>query len=443
MKRTNIHTLTRRWIPAALLTVCGWFSSSTTQAQESVNVLIHENGTERQESIELPRSMTYPLDSLLNDWKVKNYIDLSKDCSTSTDNPLFSDSTYIDRLSRMPTLMEMPYNEIVRKFIDMYTGRLRNQVAFMLSACNFYMPIFEEALDAYDLPLELRYLPIIESALNPSAVSRAGAVGLWQFMIGTAKIYGLESNSLVDERRDPIKATWAAARYLKEMYDIYKDWNLVIAAYNCGPGTINKAIRRAGGKTDYWEIYNYLPKETRGYVPAFIAANYVMTYYCKHNICPLDTNIPDATDTLQITRNLHFQQIADICGTDIEQIKSLNPQFKKSIIPGESKPQTLRLPLADISTFIDRQDTIYTHRSNELFKNRRTVTPADPSAKRKGSKVAVATKGNGEPTYYKIRSGDTLGSIAQKYGVSVNQLKSWNGLSSTRISAGKSLKIYK
>lgn len=406
-------------------------------------MLIHENGTERQESIELPRSMTYPLDSLLNDWKVKNYIDLSKDCSTSTDNPLFSDSTYIDRLSRMPTLMEMPYNEIVRKFIDMYTGRLRNQVAFMLSACNFYMPIFEEALDAYDLPLELRYLPIIESALNPSAVSRAGAVGLWQFMIGTAKIYGLESNSLVDERRDPIKATWAAARYLKEMYDIYKDWNLVIAAYNCGPGTINKAIRRAGGKTDYWEIYNYLPKETRGYVPAFIAANYVMTYYCKHNICPLDTNIPDATDTLQITRNLHFQQIADICGTDIEQIKSLNPQFKKSIIPGESKPQTLRLPLADISTFIDRQDTIYTHRSNELFKNRRTVTPADPSAKRKGSKATVVTKGNGEPIYYKIRSGDTLGSIAQKYGVSVNQLKSWNGLSSTRISAGKSLKIYK
>lgn len=406
-------------------------------------MLIHENGTERQESIELPRSMTYPLDSLLNDWKVKNYIDLSKDCSTSTDNPLFSDSTYIDRLSRMPTLMEMPYNEIVRKFIDMYTGRLRNQVAFMLSACNFYMPIFEEALDAYDLPLELRYLPIIESALNPSAVSRAGAVGLWQFMIGTAKIYGLESNSLVDERRDPIKATWAAARYLKEMYDIYKDWNLVIAAYNCGPGTINKAIRRAGGKTDYWEIYNYLPKETRGYVPAFIAANYVMTYYCKHNICPLDTNIPDATDTLQITRNLHFQQIADICGTDIEQIKSLNPQFKKSIIPGESKPQTLRLPLADISTFIDRQDTIYTHRSDELFKNRRTVTPADPSARRKGSKTTVATKGNGEPIYYKIRSGDTLGSIAQKYGVSVNQLKSWNGLSSTRISAGKSLKIYK
>ena len=202
-------------------------------AQESVDVIIHDNGTERREVIDLPKSMTYPVDSLLNDWKAKNYIDLGKDCSTSIVNPEFSDSIYIDRLSRMPTVMEMPYNEIVRKFIDMYTGRLRNQVAFMLSACNFYMPIFEEALDTYGLPLELKYLPIIESALNPSAVSRAGASGLWQFMLNTGKIYGLESNSLVDERRDPIKATWAAARYLKDMYDIYKDWNLVIAAYNC------------------------------------------------------------------------------------------------------------------------------------------------------------------------------------------------------------------
>lgn len=234
------------------------------QAQESVEVVIRDNGTERQESIELPQSMTYPLDSLLNDWKAKNYIDLGKDCSTSTENPLFSDSVYIDRLSRIPAVMEMPYNEIVRKFIDMYTGRLRNNVSFMLSACNFYMPIFEEALDAYGLPLELRYLPIIESALNPSARSRVGASGLWQFMLATGKMYGLESNSLIDERCDPIKATWAAARYLKDLYAIYQDWNLVIAAYNCGPGTINKAIRRAGGKTDYWEIYNFLPKRPAG-----------------------------------------------------------------------------------------------------------------------------------------------------------------------------------
>lgn len=418
------------------------FVTQQIQAQESVDVLIRENGTERREVIDLPKSMTYPIDSLLNDWKAKNYIDLGKDCSTSTVNPEFSDSVYIDRLSRMATVMEMPYNEIVRKFIDMYAGRLRNHVAFMLSACNFYMPIFEEALDTYGLPLELKYLPIIESALNPSAVSRAGASGLWQFMLNTGKIYGLESNSLVDERRDPIKATWAAARYLKDMYAIYQDWNLVIAAYNCGPGTINKAIRRAGGKTDYWEIYNYLPKETRGYVPAFIAANYVMTYYCKHNICPMETDIPDATDTIQINRNLHFEQIADICGIQMDQLKSLNPQYKKNIIPGDNKAQTLRLPINYISTFIDSQDTIYAHRSAELFKNRKVVAIADNArSTARSSKGSSSSQGNA--IYHKIRSGENLGSIARKYGVTVNQLKSWNGLRSTNINAGKRLKIYK
>lgn len=418
-------------------------SLATTQVKaQSVDVLIHENGTERKESIDLPVSMTYPLDSLLSDWKAKNHIDLGKDCSTADINPLFSDSVYMDRLSRIPAVMEMPYNEIVRKFIDMYAGRLRNQVSFMLSACNFYMPIFEEALDAYGLPLELKYLPIIESALNPSAISRAGASGLWQFMIGTGKIYGLESNSLVDERRDPIKATWAAARYLKEMYAIYGDWNLVIAAYNCGPGTINKAIRRAGGETDYWKIYNLLPKETRGYVPAFIAANYVMTYYCDHNICPMETNIPAGTDTIQVNKNLHFEQIAEVCNVPLDEVKSLNPQYKKQIIPGENKPYTLRLPLDAISSFIDKQDTIYAHRSDELFRNRKTVEVKD-NAPAPRSKRNTAVAGNGTPTYHKIKSGDTLSSIADKYGVRVKDLQSWNGISGTKIAAGKRLKIYK
>ena len=415
-------------------------ATSQVKAQ-SVDVVIRENGTERKERIDLPKSMTYPLDSLLNDWKAKNYIDLGKDCSTAEINPLFSDSVYIDRLSRIPAIMEMPYNDIIRKFIDMYAGRLRNQVSFMLSACNFYMPIFEEALDAYGLPLELRYLPIIESALNPSAVSRAGASGLWQFMIGTGKIYGLESNSLVDERRDPIKATWAAARYLKEMYDIYGDWNLVIAAYNCGPGTINKAIRRANGETDYWKIYNYLPKETRGYVPAFIAANYVMTYYCDHNICPMETNIPASTDTVQVNKNLHFEQIADLCNVPLDQIKSLNPQYKKQMIPGDSKPYTLRLPIDEISTFIDKQDTIYTHRADELFRNRKTVAVKDITPATRKTTSAVAGKGN--LTYYTIKSGDTLSTIARKYGVTIKDIQRWNGMSSTKIAAGKRLKIYK
>ena len=385
--------------------------------------------------------MTYPVDSLLSDWKAKSYIDLGKDCSTSTVNPQFSDSVYIDRLSRMPTIMEMPYNEIVRKFIDMYTGRLRNQVAFMLSACNFYMPIFEEALDTYGLPLELKYLPIIESALNPSAVSRAGASGLWQFMLNTGKIYGLESNSLVDERRDPIKGY--LGRTLPERYVCHlpglEPGNRRLQLRP--PVTINKAIRRAGGKTDYWEIYNYLPKETRGYVPAFIAANYVMTYYCKHNICPMETNIPDATDTIQVNRNLHFEQITDVCGIGMDEIKSLNPQYKKNIIPGDSKPQTLRLPINYISTFIDSQDTIYAHRSAELFKNRRTVSVANTRSTARSSKGKSSSQGN--VTYHRIRNGETLSTIARKYGVTVNQIKSWNGLRSTRINAGKRLKIYK
>ncbi len=428
LKDIRNHLLT-----APLFMLYSVLAIQPAHAQENMNIVIDENGTQHTDTIDLPAGMTYPLDSLLNDWKAKTYIDLGKDCSTSTTNPLFSDSVYIDRLSRMPVIMEMPYNDIVRKFIDTYTNRLRGQVAFMLSACNFYMPIFEEALDAYNLPLELKYLPIIESALNPSAVSRAGATGLWQFMLATGKLYGLESNSLVDERRDPIKATWAAARYLKDMYDIYKDWNLVIAAYNCGPGNINKAIRRAGGKTDYWEIYNYLPRETRGYVPAFIAANYVMTYYCKHNICPMETNIPKSTDTIQVNQKLHFEQIADICHIPVEEIKSLNPQYKRNIVPGDSKPCILRLPTETISTFIDNQDTIYAHRSKELFKNRRTVASVD----------AKTSSGNGKVIYYKIRNGDTLSNIASKYGVSVRQLRQWNGLRNNKIRAGKRLKIYR
>ena len=210
----------------------------------------------------------------------------------TSSNPVISDSIYIDRLSRIPSVIEMPFNDIVKKHIEAYTGRLRNKVSFMLAAANFYMPLFEEALDTYDLPMELKYLPIIESALNPKALSRQRASGLWQFMLRTGKIYGLDNNTLVDERRDPVKSTWAAVRYLKDLYNIYNDWNLVLAAYNCGPGNVNKAIRRAGGETDYWKIYPFLPKETRGYVPGFIAANYVMTYYCEHGICPMDSQLP-------------------------------------------------------------------------------------------------------------------------------------------------------
>lgn len=384
---------------------------------------------------ELPQSMTYPMDSLLRDWKAKNYIAIGKDCSTANENPHFSDSVYANRLSRIPAVMELTYNGVVKKYIDQYTERLRNQVSFMLAASNFYIPLFEEALDAYNLPMELKYLPVIESALRPGAVSRAGASGLWQFMLNTGKTYGLETNSLVDERRDPIKSTWAAARYLKDLYAIYKDWNLVIAAYNCGPGNINKAIHRGGGATDYWKIYNYLPRETQGYVPAFIAANYTMTYYCDHNICPMETDIPAYTDTIQINQSLHFKQISEVCGIPMEQLRSLNPQYKRDLIPGNTRSYTLRLPDSLITAFIDKQDSIYAYQAKELQNEQvlsQVTTPAATSSRR-----------TARVTTHKIRSGETLSTIARRYGVTVSNLKRWNGLRNSNISAGRRLKIHK
>ncbi|WP_287828678.1 lytic transglycosylase domain-containing protein [Bacteroides sp.] len=384
------------------------------------------------EDIEIPETMIWSIDSLLNDWKTQKYLDLQKDCQTAKDNPFFPDSIYNHRLSRIPSIMEMPYNSVVRSFIDLYSVRLRQQVAIMLSSTNFYIPIFEEALDAYNLPLELKYLPIIESALNPTAVSRAGATGLWQFMLSTGKEYGLETNSLVDDRRDPIKATWSAARYLKDLYEIYHDWNLVIAAYNCGPGNINKAIRRAGGESDYWEIYNYLPKETRGYVPAFIAANYIMTYYCDHNICPIESTLPVVSDTVIVNKEIHFDQISSICNIDKEELRSLNPQYKRDIIPGNTKPYALRLPHYTIPTYIENQDSIYNYKRDEYFTNRKKV-----EAKQKPKVPTSRT------TYYKIKNGDTLSTIARKHGVSVSKLKQWNGLKNNNIRAGKTLKIIK
>ena len=409
--------------------------AATAAATAQTEVTIRDAASGSTERIDLPESMTLDTDSLLKEWNAKKYLYPDTTCENPDYNPTFEPEVYKERLQRIPAVVELPYNAIVQEFIDQYSGRLRRSVSYMLGAGNLYVPIFEEALDYYGVPLELKYLPIIESALNPSAVSRAGATGLWQFMHATGKVYGLENNSLVDERRDPIKATWAAARYLKDMYDIYHDWNLVIAAYNCGPGNINKAIRRAGGKTDYWEIYRYLPRETRGYVPAFIAANYVMTYYCKHNICPMETNIPQATDTVLVTRDLHFQQIADLCHVPMEEIKSLNPQYKRNIIPGLSKPRTLRLPTEAISAFLDQQDTIYAHRASEFFKNRRTVASVN------SSRASGST--DGELTWYRIRQGDTLGGIARKFGVRISELRRWNGLRGNNIRAGRRLKIYR
>ena len=396
-------------------------------SQVQTITVIQPNGQEG--TMDLPESMESDMDSLYWDWVSKNYIFENEDCQTTSTNPPVNDSIYIERLSRIPAIIEMPYNDAVKKLIESYTTRLRSKVSYMLAAANLYMPIIEEALEAYDLPLELKYLPIIESALNPSALSRRRASGLWQFILSTGKRYGLENNSLVDERRDPIKSTWAAARYLSELYNIYKDWNLALAAYNCGPGNVNKAIRRANGATDYWEIYDFLPRETRGYVPAFIAANYIMNHYCEHGICPMKSELPLATDTVHVNKDIHMQQIAAVCDIEIEQLRSLNPQFKKDIIPGNSKSYALRLPNNKVSLFIEQQDSISAYKANHYLGRRKTVS------------VKETSSNSSKATYHRIRPGDTLGGIALKYGVSVSQLRRLNGIRGNNIRAGKSLRV--
>ena len=416
--------------------------------------------------IEVPEGMLLEIDSLLNQYNSKTYLQ-DNDCHYSDVNPEFSVETYIERLQRIPSVMEMPYNDVVRKFIDRYAVRLRASVSYMLGAANFYMPIFEEALEMYNLPLELKYLPVIESALSPTATSRVGAAGLWQFMLATGKQYGLEVNSLVDERRDPIKSTYAAARYLRDLYKIYDDWNLVIAAYNYGPQNINKAIHRAGGVKDYWAIYKYLPRETQGYVPAFIAANYIMTYYCEHNICPMRTQIPAKSDTIVVNRDVHFKQIAAVTGIRIEELRSLNPQYRRDIVNGSTQPSVIRLPQTYVNAFLDREDSIYNYEAATLLTKRtvvevtaddvkedvvaksQTVAPrthqathgrtraVSQSRNRRGGKTAS----RGRSQSVTVKSGQTLSQIAKKNNTTVEKLKRLNGIKGNTIRAGKKLKV--
>lgn len=405
-----------------------FLSTTSLFAQTGQSITVRtDSGTE--DIIDLPEGMLSNSDSLYLDWISKNYINLGDNCIPTSAGPQISDSVYIDRLKRIPAIIEMPYNSVIREFIDMYANRLRTKVAFMLSANNFYMPIIEEALDLYNLPLELKYLPIIESALNPMATSRQGAVGLWQFMLPTAKIYGLKQTSWIDERRDPLKSTRAAARYLKDLYDIYHDWNLVLAAYNCGPGTINKAIHRAGGEKDFWKLYNFLPKETRGYVPAFVAANYIMTYYCEHNIKPMDMRMPESTDTIHVNRPLHLQQVSAVCNISMDQLRALNPEYKKDVIPGNEEPYALRLPANMVSTFIDKEDSIFNYKS-DVYLNRRTFVSA-----------SGAPKSSAQAKYHKVRNGDTLGGIAAKYHTSVSKIRQLNGIKGNNIRAGRSIRV--
>lgn len=423
------------------------------QAQNEKDEIIVTDNDGKEETIDLPEAMNYEVDSLLNLYYSKTYLQQDEDCNYRDENRDYPKEVYIERLSRLPNVMEMPYNEIVQKFIDRYTGRLRHSVSYMLGASNFYIPIFEEALEAYGLPLELKYLPVIESALNPKATSHAGAAGLWQFMVATGKQYGLEINSLIDERRDPIKSSYAAAHYLKDLYNIFGDWSLVIAAYNCGPENINKAIHRADGQADYWKIYPYLPRETRGYVPAFIAANYVMNYYCEHNICPMRTTLPAKTDTVVVSKDVHLKQIADVCGIDIEELRTLNPQYRRDIVNGNNKPSVIRLPANATNTFIANEDYIYRYETDALL-TRRSLVEVESSkyttstsstrksySKSKSRKRKSSRRSRTRKKSVTVRSGDTLSEIAERHHTTVKKLRQLNGIKGNNIRAGKKIRV--
>ena len=393
-----------------------------------LNVAAQEtDGKTADEALQLPEGMqTQEIDSLLRNWAVRNFLTFDDSCQTTGENPHFEPEVYKKRLDRLPNVIEMPYNDVVRKYIDQYSGRLRRTVSIMLGASNFYNPIFEEALESYQLPLELKYLPIIESALNPGATSRMGAAGLWQFMINTGKQYGLEVTSLIDERRDPVKASYAAVRYLKDLHDIFGDWTLVIASYNCGPNNISKAIKRAGGIKDYWAIYPYLPLETRGYVPAFIAANYIMNYYCEHNICPVNTSLPQATDTIVVNKNVNIDTIVARCGISQEEFKALNPQYRTSLIPGESHSCTIRMPSDNITAFIEAGDSIYNIEKSKTPARETVLSDTEKTSARK---------------YVTVRNGDNLSAIAKRNHTTVSALRRLNGIKGNNIRAGKKLRV--
>lgn len=382
-----------------------------------------------------PESFETDVKKMQENWYLRNYADIDS-MADSRSTVTATDAEIIERLSQLPTVIEMPFNSVVRNYIDMYANRRRQLVENMLGMSLYYMPIFESALDRYNMPLELKYLPVIESALNPVAVSRAGATGLWQFMLATAQGEGLEVNSVVDERRDPYRSSDAAARYLKKLYDIFGDWSLAIASYNCGPGNVTKAIRRAGfNAKDFWAIYPYLPSETRGYVPAFIAANYIMTYYDKHNISPALARKPIVTDTVHVTKRVHFQQISDVMGIPMDELRILNPQYRTDLIPGDIRPYALVLPSLQAYAYLSNEDSIVNHNA-ALYARRDVVEPGTRQGVDQGGEYVeeLVVK------YHTVKRGETLSSIAKKYGVTTASIRSANKIGN-KVRRGQRLKI--
>ena len=371
-------------------------------------------------------------DSLLNIWyaqKLNSEVELDIE---STDTAAFlsnvPDSIYIQRISQMNSFITLPYNDIVKNHIIRYSEKMPATMGRILGMCEYYMPIFQETFDRYGLPEELMAMAIIESALNPLAVSKAGAKGMWQFMYQTAKMYGLHIDSFVDERLDPVKSADAAARYLRDAYAIFGDWNLAIASYNCGAGNVNKAIRRSGSRK-FWDLWAFLPRETRGYGPAFVGALYTVHYYKEHGIKPEPIQMPAHVDTFHINKMLHLKQVSELTGAPIDELKNLNPQYKHEIIPGNEREYILRLPYQYTNAFIDCEDSLYTHKADTYF---------NPATLKR-----IKDGGDGERIVYRVQSGDYLGRIATKYRVSVSQIKRWNGLKSNDIRVGQKLIIYR
>jgi len=380
------------------------------------------------------------MDSLFQTWEIRNRFNFdSSEVNLGYYPTNVPDSVYIQRLQNIEQVVDLNYNQVVKKYIQMYTERKRELVEVMLGLSAYYFPIFETTLDKYDMPLELKYMAIIESALNPVARSRVGANGLWQFMYGTAKNMKLEITSFVDERRDPVKATDAAARYMKMLYDVYGDWQLAIAAYNCGPGNVNRAIRRSGGKTNYWEIYYRLPRETRGYVPAFIAAMYTFEYSNEHNLIPRYPEIPLMVDTVMVNDYLHFDQLSASLNMDKEQIRSLNPMYRRDVIPAKNtKEYPLVLPSDKMLDFVGKDTAIFAWEREKYFPDNTLV---DPTTSSSGYFVPTDIKGKAK-VVYTVKAGDNVGFIATWFHVLTADLRYWNDIHRDIIRVGQKLAIY-
>lgn len=420
------------------------FFSSVVWAQEPDPMDLDEEVEPDSIAYELPR---YEVDSLVRAWYRREQPvinDFVPDSIAVVDSVIagIPDQVFIDRLQAMLSPIPMPFNKQVRGFIDLYVVRRRNLVRRMLSLAKYYFPLFEQTLERHGMPQELKYMAVIESALNPNATSRVGAAGLWQFMYYTGKRYGLDVTSYVDERRDPIKASEAAALFLHDLYVTYGDWHLAIAAYNCGPGNVNRAIARSGGKKDFWQIYYNLPKETRGYVPAFIAAAYTMTYAQEHQLYPSEEEfLPMPTDTVVVYQPLHFNQVTSVIGTSADLLRRLNPEYKHDVVPAqELKLYSLVMPAEASILFAAHEDSIYARDRSRYFPDNRVVNITE--SKNVAHAVGRAAPHGKTKLLYTVRQGDVPGNISRKFGVRLQDLVAWNGIRHNIIRAGQRLVIY-